>query len=700
MATNSSSTPATQADQTINGTTAADQLTGGLGSDTINGGDGNDLIRGDAAVPGAWHYELFNHDFGTSNNQAFTFGSNASERVASGYVTDFNVATVTNTVRATTGDPSDFGIVYTNTMTVGAGGTYTFSTRSDDGSTIQIFDAAGNAVTWNTQTSPGTNNTYLNNDFHQPATTRTGTVTLTAGQTYTVQIRYWENVGDNLFSATVSGPSTGGVTQNLLTSTLLSGAPAPTYSTTGVPAGVEGNDILNGGAGNDTIYGDGGNDTVTGGTGDDTIYGGTGNDNLSGGDGIDTIYGEAGDDTITGGIGNDILSGGDGADNISGEGGNDTITGGIGNDILSGGDGSDNISGDVGDDTIFGGTGTDTLSGGDGNDTISGDADADIITGGAGNDSLLGGSGNDTISGGTGNDTIAGGADNDTLTGGDGFDTFTYNAGDGIDVITDFNTGAGQNIDDDNQANNDFLNLAPFYTNLAEARADLADNGILDQSVGDFSDNTLLAGGSITLTGVSGTALTFDNVNLTCFVRGTRIATPGGEVAVEDLQPGALVQTMDNGLRPVLKVVSRTVPAVGRLAPIVFKAGALGNARDLLVSPQHRMLVSDWRSEVLFGEPQVLVAAQHLVNGDTIFAKPGDEVTYFHLIFDRHEIIFAEGCPSESFLVSVDTVRAQDEATAEEILLLFPELAMSPERYGKSARRQLKQHEAQLLRAA
>lgn len=698
MANNTSSAPATQVNQTLTGTAAADQFSGGLGNDTLNGGGGNDTIYGDGAPPGHWHFETFNRDFTSAANQAFSFGGSAAERTASGYVSDFDVGTLTNSVRGTTGDPNDFGVIFTNTIQITAGGTYNFSTTSDDGSTLQIFDSAGNPVTWNSQTSVGTNNTYLNNDFHQSPATRSGTVTLTAGQTYTVQIRYWENLGGNVLSATVTPP--GGTSQNLLTSPLLAGAPGPTYSTTGTPAGVEGNDIIDGGAGNDTIYGNGGNDTVTGGTGDDTIYGGTGNDNLSGGDGVDTIFGEAGDDTITGGIGNDILSGGDGADNISGEAGNDTITGGIGNDTLSGGDGNDNISGDAGDDTIFGGAGTDTLSGGDGNDTISGDADADTITGGAGNDILLGGSGNDNISGGTGNDTITGGTGNDTLTGGDGFDTFTYNAGDGIDVITDFNTGAGQNIDDDNQANNDFLNLAPFYTNLAEARADLADNGVLDQSVGDFSDNTSLAGGSITLTGVSGTALTFDNVNLTCFVRGTRIATPGGEVAVEDLQPGALVQTMDNGLRPVLKVVSRTVPAVGRLAPIVFKAGALGNARDLLVSPQHRMLVSDWRSELLFGEPQVLVAALHLVNGDTIFAKPGDEVTYFHLIFDRHEIVFAEGCPSESFLVSADTVRAQDEATAEEILMLFPELAMSPESYGKSARRQLKKHEAQLLRVA
>ena len=555
MADNDSSNPATEQDQTITGTSSADQLTGGLGSDVINGGAGDDVLQGDGPVGNAWHYETYDHDFGSSDKQAFDIGDDPTERTASGYVTDFNVEGIINTIRGVGGNPNDFGIIYTNTISVSAGGTYTFSTESDDGSTIQIFDSAGNLVTWDSQTAPGASNTYLDNDDHQPPQTESGTVTLVAGETYTVQVRYWENGGGNVLSGTISGPDTGGVTQNLATSTMLNGGPDPDYSTTGVAAGVEGNDVIDGGAGNDTIDGGGGNDTITG------------------------------------------------------------------------------------------------------------------------------------------------GADNDTLTGGEGNDTFVYSVGDGDDVITDFNTGTGQVLGDGDQTNNDFLDLSPYYTDINEARADLEDDGILNQSVGDFSDNTSLAGGSITLVGAVAGDLRTDNVNLACFVRGSRISTTRGEVEVEDLRAGDMVHTVDNGVQPVLHVVSRKVPATGRFAPIVISKGALGNERDLLVSPQHRMLMAGWQSEIMFGEGEVLVAAKHLVNGDTIYQKFGTEVEYFHIVFERHEIIYAEGVPSESFLVSSESVQQQEQESYDELVALFPELVTSPEKFNKSARRTLKLHEASLLSA-
>lgn len=135
-----------------------------------------------------------------------------------------------------------------------------------------------------------------------------------------------------------------------------------------------------------------------------------------------------------------------------------------------------------------------------------------------------------------------------------------------------------------------------------------------------------------------------------CFTTGTLIETARGEVAVEDLRAGDMVRTMDHGLQQLRAVLSETMLAEGALAPIRFEAGALGNARPLMVSPQHRMLIADWRADLFFGDSEVFVAAKHLVNDITVRRVPGGRVTYWHLVFDRHEVVFSEGVPSESHL--------------------------------------------------
>lgn len=166
-----------------------------------------------------------------------------------------------------------------------------------------------------------------------------------------------------------------------------------------------------------------------------------------------------------------------------------------------------------------------------------------------------------------------------------------------------------------------------------------------------------------------------------CFAAGTLIETAAGPRPVETLSPGDLVLTADNGLQPVRWIGQRPVPGHGRLAPILIKAGALGNGRDLLVSPQHRMLIEDWRAEVWFATSQVLVAALHLVNGTTIRAAPCDRITYVHLAFDRHEIVFAEGCPSESLHLADESLAALGPEARTELRAIFPELFRDASRF-------------------
>ena len=180
-----------------------------------------------------------------------------------------------------------------------------------------------------------------------------------------------------------------------------------------------------------------------------------------------------------------------------------------------------------------------------------------------------------------------------------------------------------------------------------------------------------------------------------CLARGTLIDTPEGPRFIESLQKGDLVHTLDHGPQPIRWIGARRVAATGALAPIRIKAGTLGNLRDLLVSPNHRMMIRGPKAEVLFGERDVLVAAKHLVNDATIRPAPRAEVDYFHMLFDAHQIIFAESCPTESLFPGQEALNAVEESARAEILTLFPELQETP---APLTRYELKAWEAQALR--
>ncbi|MDX5411979.1 MAG: Hint domain-containing protein, partial [Rhodobacterales bacterium] len=482
-----------------------------------------------------------------------------------------------------------------------------------------------------------------------------------------------------------------------------------------------------------------GNDTFIGGAGDDTIWSGTDDDLVIGGAGQDVLAGQAGNDSLSGGTGDDMIFGGFGSDSIGlgANEGADTITGdedadgsdrdvlelqdngtGLGATVLytaneggtvafdsapgvissfaaiemmSGTNEADLIDAGVttdgvevysngGNDTVIGGSGTDSLHAGLGDDSLAGGDGSDLLDGGDGADMLLGGSGNDTITGGAGNDLI---------TGGDGDDIFTYAVGDGLDTITDFNAGNSGTLDDGIATNNDFIDLSGFYDNIAELQDDHADDGILNQSnsgaliwgrVVDYTDNTSfdtdgLAGNEgIAFLGLSpdGTSFTQENTGVICFTAGTAIRTPAGQVLIEDLKIGDLVTTADNGPQPIMWIgKTRFGPAQlaarPNLRPILIRQGVLGVERDLLVSPQHGMLIDD----------DHLARATHLaaaVKGIRC-AHGRKSVTYFHLMFARHEVIFAENAPSESFYPGPMALGMMEASARHDLLTLLPELA-------------------------
>lgn len=183
-----------------------------------------------------------------------------------------------------------------------------------------------------------------------------------------------------------------------------------------------------------------------------------------------------------------------------------------------------------------------------------------------------------------------------------------------------------------------------------------------------------------------------------CFTPGTLIRVPGGAAPIENLQPGDLVETLDGGAQELRWIGQATVDGMGEFAPIRIEAGVLGNTRPLRVSPQHRMLVTGWKPELILGAPEVLVAAKHLTGMDGIDPKPTPEVEYVHILFDRHEIVFAEDAPSESFHPGSELLAA-DEALYREVASIFPAIAQIRAEGSLPARRVALGHEARLLAA-
>ncbi|WP_299545966.1 Hint domain-containing protein, partial [uncultured Tateyamaria sp.] len=356
------------------------------------------------------------------------------------------------------------------------------------------------------------------------------------------------------------------------------------------------------------------------------------------------------------------------------EAGDDTIEGGAGQDVIFGQGGDDSLSGGQGDDDIDGGEGNDVLDGGQGQDEL---------IGGAGNDTLVGGTGDDTLLGGDGEDLITLGPDNDQAQGGTGSDRFTF------DGLGNHNIVGGEDADG---TDIDVLDLSGVRAN------------VLPDGPGSES-------GTVELLDDSGNVarrVTYSEIEqiIICFTPGTRIATPRGEIPVERLNAGDKVITRDNGAQTLRWVGRRDLTpdemrANDAFQPILIREGALGKGlpdRDLLVSPQHRMLINSDLAEVMFEEREVLVAAKHLTGLDGVDQVQTGAVSYLHLMFDQHEVVLAEGAWSESFQPGDQSLRGIGVNQRTEILELFPELdTLAGLDTYSSARLSLKKHEAHTL---
>ena len=492
-------------------------------------------------------------------------------------------------------------------------------------------------------------------------------------------------------------------------------------------------DLVDGADGNnDTILANDGADTIDAGAGNDLIYAGAGDDLISirgGSAGTVTIYGESGSDfvAITTTLGNHYIELGlsDAANPYLGDvvdfefaqtldltyttasGG--TVTNGTETLTFSNVDGWSGIFDfggtfdarllqdygvevdleDGGWATIYGSNQSDAFTFEDANNRwIDAGAGDDFI--GIGYDDVTYGTstGDDTFFGGAGNDVILGGDGNDVLEGGDGADTLhgqndrdTIYAGIG-DVVDGGEGGEDYDTLDLTAWGHPATNIIYDFNN--------PENGTVEFL--DVNGNVV---GTMTFTNI-------ENV-VACFTPGAMVLTEMGEVAVESLVAGDRVLTRDSGFQTIRWVGRRDLTLAElivepRFNPVFIGKGALGAGvpeRDMMVSPQHRMLICSPRAELMFGEHEVLVAAKHLVGLTGIEQRVCKTVSYIHLLFDQHEIVRADGAWSESFQPGAQTLEGMGREQMREIITLFPELEQG--KRIECARLSLKRSEARVL---
>lgn len=165
----------------------------------------------------------------------------------------------------------------------------------------------------------------------------------------------------------------------------------------------------------------------------------------------------------------------------------------------------------------------------------------------------------------------------------------------------------------------------------------------------------------------------FAEVACVSFTHGTMITmASGAQKPVEQLCEGDMVLTRDDGPQPLRWIGQSTIRATGEGAPIRIRAGTLNNADDLFVSPDHRLFVYQRRDHLGAGRSEILVKARHLVNGDSVARIEGGFVEYYQLLFDDHQIIYAEGIAAETLLVDTRTRAALPDALDTKLAMALP----------------------------
>ncbi|MEO1562694.1 MAG: Hint domain-containing protein [Pseudomonadota bacterium] len=196
----------------------------------------------------------------------------------------------------------------------------------------------------------------------------------------------------------------------------------------------------------------------------------------------------------------------------------------------------------------------------------------------------------------------------------------------------------------------------------------------------------------------------FEEGVILCFTRDTLIETVTGPRPVQDLAIGDMIRTKDHGLQPLRWIGRKTCDLRNQNGaqtdhrPYRLPRSTFGPDlpdRDLFLSPQHRIAIDAPHAELLFDQSELLVPVKHLRSSGKVTGLPS--VEYFHLMFDQHQVVYANGLPCES-LYPGDLARdALSVECAEELFAIFPNLRSMPESYGPTSRKVLRAYETRVL---
>lgn len=292
--------------------------------------------------------------------------------------------------------------------------------------------------------------------------------------------------------------------------------------------------------------------------------------------------------------------------------------------------------------------------------------------------------------------SVFGGPDNALFNSAKTFSPGTGGFAKGVDTAYDQNNTPGENFRINGGSNQTFDSSVIYdatitYTNGSTAKItavifqDTTGNTYWAPEFTANSDQAAMEAGPIqslsldSLSGANFSGMTGSRESwsvVTCYVRGTAIRAEKGDTLIETLKIGDLVETRDNGLQPIRWIGQSKTIATDKQAPIRIRAGALGTnipLRDLYVSRQHRILLQSKIAERLFGALEILVPAIKLVSLPNIDEMPVPmPVTYFHLLMDRHEIIFAENAQSETLLTGPNACHAMGPEALADLEQTFP----------------------------
>lgn len=248
--------------------------------------------------------------------------------------------------------------------------------------------------------------------------------------------------------------------------------------------------------------------------------------------------------------------------------------------------------------------------------------------------------------------------------------------------------GGGLTIDLEDNASSGFTNIGSVLVNHEQT------NTVTFTFTSPYDSANLIIRGQFAF-GTTDNYLLLDDVVLTptsvpCFTRGTMICAPAGPKPIETLKIGDLVETLDNGPQAIRWIGTSPISLKGRsssckLRPIIIRACALGSGVpnvDMRVSRQHRMLVSSKIAERMFNVAQVLIpAVRLLILPNVEIDETVQEIDYVHLVFDQHQVIWADGAPTESFFLGPEGMKSLNREAREEIKALFPKFGTGDAEY-------------------